>query len=177
VKAFQTTTTTTTTTFQYFSIEKKETKPFAFQVTAFSSPGLSNLTQKNLNMSPSADKGKKPGVASLEEIAKFVEEAGDKLLVVDVRNPDFTKEPGDERSLALTGLPTPETCPQAVSLIWDKDTDSMPLPDISRDTPIITHCGAGARGQKAKVYLQENGFKNVINGGGPRTLVCHRPYP
>ena len=31
--------------------------------------------------------------------------------------------------------------------------------------PIITHCGGGGRGQKAKDYLDSQGFTNVVNGG------------
>ena len=31
--------------------------------------------------------GRKPGVSEPEELAKFVAEAGDKLIVLDVRNP------------------------------------------------------------------------------------------
>ena len=32
---------------------------------------------------------------------------------------------------------------------------------------IVTHCGGGGRGQKAKEFLQSKGYTNVINGGGP----------
>lgn len=116
---------------------------------------------------------RKEGVASPEELRAFVQNAGDKLLVVDVRNPDATQEPGDQKSLAVAALPTPETRPQAVSLIWDRTTDSMPLPETeAKDTPIITHCGGGGRGQKAKDYLMANGFTNVLNGGGPKETEC-----
>jgi hypothetical protein len=38
--------------------------------------------------------GRKPGVSSPEDISAFIKSAGDKLIVVDVRNPDFSKEPG-----------------------------------------------------------------------------------
>lgn len=38
--------------------------------------------------------GRKPGVLPPEDISAFVAAAGDKLIVVDVRNPDFSKEPG-----------------------------------------------------------------------------------
>ena len=49
--------------------------------------------------------------------------------------------------------------------------DLAPLQDrltMGKDTPIITHCGGGGRGQKAKVFLEAQGFTNVINGGGPQ---------
>lgn len=38
--------------------------------------------------------------------------------------------------------------------------------------PVITHCGGGGRGQKARVFLEANGFGNVINGGGPEDTEC-----
>jgi len=40
---------------------------------------------------------KKPGIASLEELTKFVNDAGTNLIVIDVRNPDSSKEPGDQK--------------------------------------------------------------------------------
>ena len=110
----------------------------------------------------------KEGVASLEELQAFVQEAGDRLRVVDVRNPDASVEPGDQKSIARTALPSASHRPQALNLVWDQSSESMPLPDIAKDTPIITHCGAGARGQKAKEFLLQNGFTNVLNGGGPK---------
>ena len=121
---------------------------------------------------------RKAGVAEPEELKEFVKKAGDKLLVVDVRNPDATKEPGDQKSLAVAGLPTKEYRPQAISLIWDRDTNSMPLPpnDVPKDTPIITHCGGGGRGQKGKDFLIANGFTNVLNGGGPKETDCWAEY-
>jgi rhodanese-related sulfurtransferase len=121
-------------------------------------------------MSTASKEEKRPGVASLEEITKFVEDAGDKLLVVDLRNPDASKEPEDQQSFAVAGLPSPDKRPNAMNLIWDRDANTMPdLPEtVSKDTPIITHCGAGGRGQQAKVYLELKGYTNVINGGGPK---------
>jgi len=114
---------------------------------------------------------RKPGVSSPEELAKFVADAGDKLLVVDVRN--STK---DASTLALAPLPAPGIRPGAVSLMWDADTASMPLPEVPRDTPIITHCGSGGRGQKAKEFLISKGFTKVLNGGGPGDSECFKTY-
>ena len=37
-----------------------------------------------------------------------------------------------------------------------------------KDVPIVTHCGGGGRGQKAKDYLLGLGYTNVVNGGGPK---------
>ena len=114
----------------------------------------------------------KPGVSTPEELKSFVAEAGDSLLVVDVRNPDASVEPGDQKSLAVAELPSDSARPQAQHLIWDRNSDSMPLPDVPKDTPIITHCGGGGRGQKAKDFLMENGFTKVLNGGGPKETEC-----
>ena len=116
--------------------------------------------------------GRKAGVASPEELKAFVEAAGSKLLVADVRNPDESVEPGDQKSLAVAALPSEGFRPQAQSLVYDRNTESMPLPDVDKDTPIITHCGGGGRGQKAKDYLMANGFTNVMNGGGPKETEC-----
>jgi len=115
---------------------------------------------------------RKAGVSEPEELRAFVQEAGDKLLVVDVRNPDASVEPGDQKSLAVAALPGDGVRPQAQHLIWQRETDSMPLPDVAKDTPIITHCGGGGRGQKAKDYLTSNGFTKVLNGGGPKETDC-----
>lgn len=119
---------------------------------------------------------RKAGVSSPEELKAFVANAGDKLLVVDVRNPDESVEPGDKKSLAVAALPSASNRPQAKHLIWDRNADSMPLPDVPKDTPIITHCGGGGRGQKAKDFLEKNGFTEVLNGGGPKESDCWAEY-
>jgi rhodanese-related sulfurtransferase len=120
---------------------------------------------------------KREGVASPEELKEFVEAAGDKLVVVDLRNPNADEEPGDVKALAIAGLPTKEARPHAVHLQWDRANHSMPLPDVeSKDTPIITHCGAGGRGQLAKEFLEAHGFTNVVNGGGPKETECWKTF-
>ena len=115
---------------------------------------------------------RKAGVASPEELRDFVARAGTDLLVLDVRNPDASVEPGDQTSLAVAALPSGAYRPMAKNLIFDQDAQAMPLPDVDRVTPIITHCGGGGRGQKAKDYLMANGFTNVLNGGGPKETEC-----
>jgi len=124
------------------------------------------ITSTSLNMA------RKAGVAEPAELRDFVAAAGDKLLVIDVRNPDASMEPGDQKSLAVAALPSTENRPQATHLIYDRTTESMPLPDVPLDTPIITHCGGGGRGQKAKDFLEKNGFTSVLNGGGPKETDC-----
>lgn len=39
------------------------------------------------------------------------------------------------------------------------------LPDISKDARVYTYCKAGARAEKAKVILGENGYTDVVNIG------------
>mmetsp|Transcript_38807 Transcript_38807/g.39231 ORF Transcript_38807/g.39231 Transcript_38807/m.39231 type:complete len:196 (-) Transcript_38807:318-905(-) len=125
---------------------------------------------------------RKKGVAAPSEIADFVRSAGPYLVVVDARNPDFTVEPGDGESSKTAPLAqsTDDTGyrPNSYNLIYDRTTQSMDLsklPDsvtTNKQTPIITHCGGGGRGQKAKDFLIANGFENVMNGGGPEDPEC-----
>lgn len=115
---------------------------------------------------------RKAGVASPEELRAFVESAAEKLLVVDVRNPDASIEPGDQKSLAVAPVPSGDVRPRGVHLIWDREIDGMPVPEVPKDTPMITHCGGGGRGQKAKDFLESKGFTKVLNGGGPKETDC-----
>ena len=145
------------------------------QITQYKTP--LTLTVKPLtirNMATEAAEPRKAGVSSPSELKDFVSTAGSKLLVVDVRHPDASVEPGDAKSLAVAGFPNKETNyrPSAVNLPWSRETNGMDLPDVDKDTPIITHCGGGGRGQKAKDYLEKNGFTNVLNGGGPKETDC-----
>jgi rhodanese-related sulfurtransferase len=116
------------------------------------------------------------GVANPEELQKFVEQAGDRLVVVDLRNPDAEIEPLDQATFQVGPLPNKDETirPNAINLIWDRTKASMDIPSSlleDKTTPIITHCGAGGRGTMAKEYLeQQYGFTNVINGGGPKDL-------
>lgn len=120
---------------------------------------------------------RKPGVSSPDDLRAHVAAAAERLLVVDVRNPDASVEPGDAKSIA-GGAPLPGSSeaagsrPQAVNLVFDRESGSLPLPDVPKDTPIITHCGGGGRGQKAKDYLVGKGFTSVLNGGGPEDKEC-----
>mmetsp|Transcript_16671 Transcript_16671/g.19210 ORF Transcript_16671/g.19210 Transcript_16671/m.19210 type:complete len:154 (-) Transcript_16671:256-717(-) len=120
----------------------------------------------------------KPGVASLEELTKFVKTAENKLVVVDVRNSDASKEPGDQKSLAVAPLPSGDTRPNALNLVWDRESNSMPLPPetLDKDTPLITHCGGGGRGQKARDFLESKGYTNVLNGAGPKETELWKVY-
>lgn len=60
---------------------------------------------------------RKAGVATPEELRAFVQQAGDTLRVIDVRNPDATVEPGDQKfrrsGITLHILSTP-SCPSTM---------------------------------------------------------------
>jgi rhodanese-related sulfurtransferase len=129
-------------------------------------------------MNPTEDASKKEapkeGVATPEEIQKFIDEAGDRLVVIDVRNPNAEVEPGDQKSLKVGPLPDKNANirPKAIHAIWDRTSASMTVPPSlleDKTVPIITHCGGGGRGQLAKEFLEQKyGFTNIINGGGPK---------
>ena len=123
---------------------------------------------------------RKAGVASNEEMRAFLaRHDGEKVTVVDARNPDFSMEPGDE-AFGGPGKAFPiENCgtgrrPNAINLPFSREKkevsgfDGSALRDAEKDAPIITHCGGGGRGQKSKEWLEKKGFTNVINGGGPQ---------
>ena len=67
---------------------------------------------------------------------------------------------------------------KGLHLIYDRNTKSMPLPPstVQKDDPIITHCGGGGRGQKAKDFLMEQGYTNILNGGGPKETDCWKEF-
>jgi rhodanese-related sulfurtransferase len=130
--------------------------------------------------SPPEPTERKTGAATPNELKNFVVNAGSRLLVVDVRHPDASVEPGDAKSLAVAGFPNKfiNYRNMAINLPWNRETMSMELPTgiADYDTPIITHCGGGGRGQKAKEYLIKNGYTNVMNGGGPKETECWAEY-
>ncbi|GMI31820.1 hypothetical protein TrCOL_g10137 [Triparma columacea] len=130
-------------------------------------------------MSTDGGYNRKPGVSAPSEIRDFVTSNPGSVIVVDARNPDFTIEPGDAKSSSKAPLAgsTPGYRPNSVNLVFDrvaKGMDLKPLEDMGAEktTPIITHCGGGGRGQKAKDFLIANGYTNVINGGGPEDSDC-----
>lgn len=82
----------------------------------------------------------------------------------------------------IGGGDDPASRPRAINIVYDRSTSSMELKQMPQEwidagggiesVPVITHCGGGGRGQKAKDYLIEAGFKNVLNGGGPEDAEC-----
>lgn len=125
----------------------------------------------------------KRSVEAPADLERFVAAAGDNLIIVDVRNPDFSIEPGDGKSNDKAPLTECGAArKRAVNVIYDRQTSSMDLSLIPQSwvedgggkasVPVITHCGGGGRGQKAKDFLLANGFENVVNGGGPEDDEC-----
>ena len=108
--------------------------------------------------------GRKPGVMEPDELRKFVEQAGDKLIVVDARNPDFAVEPGDEGTHATGGIPGlaggggPDR-PRAVNAPYDRAQSCLDLSKIPAEwveagggkesVPVVTHCGGCSRAEAA----------------------------
>ncbi|KAL7485964.1 hypothetical protein ACHAW6_011557 [Cyclotella cf. meneghiniana] len=136
-------------------------------------------TPRSTSTSTTRTMATKAGVATPAELASFVSSAGSRLLVIDVRHPDPAVEPGDAKSLAVAGFPdkVKNYRPMAINLPWNRETNQMDLPEnVQADTPIITHCGGGGRGQLAKDFLEKNGFTNVLNGGGPKEKECWAEY-
>ena len=121
---------------------------------------------------------RKPGVAAPAEIAAFLARAGPHLAIVDARSPDAAAEP----SSFLGALAPSADRPRAISAPIDRATGELPLAAIPtawieaaggrEKLFIITHCGGGGRGQKAKDFLLKNGFLHVCNGGGPEDAEC-----
>ncbi len=118
---------------------------------------------------------RKPGVASNEDMrAFFVKHDPSTVVIVDARSSDFTVEPGDAITTAVAPLPSPAISvrPQGLHCPYDRSADTwdwtaLRTAGLTLTTPIVTHCGGGGRGQKARLALEEMGFTTVINGGGP----------
>ncbi|KAL7491755.1 hypothetical protein ACHAWT_003381 [Skeletonema menzelii] len=139
---------------------------------------INNFTVARNMSAEASSEPRKAGVSSPTDLKEFVSSAGSSLLVVDVRHPDASVEPGDVKSLAVAGFPDKESNyrPNAINLPWSRESNSMEVPEVDKDTPIITHCGGGGRGQKAKDYLETLGFTKVLNGGGPKETECWAEY-
>lgn len=79
--------------------------------------------------------------------------------VLDVRNPDEWAEGHIERS---TLVPLPE--------LASRLDEVAALVDGDKTRPIIVVCRSGARAEKARALLLQNGFTDVRNAGSWSTL-------
>ena len=123
------------------------------------------------------EKVRKRGVASDGEMADFfANNSKSDIIVIDARNTDFEIEPGDEKHAGNIAENDHGKIrgPRALNLPYcRKKKLNLNIEKLEalltkgKDTPIITHCGGGGRGQKTKVYLESLGYSNVLNGGGP----------
>ena len=94
----------------------------------------------------------------------------------------FSVEPDDETFGGPSGSAPITDCgtaarPNALNIPFDRAAGCLPKDGLDaleaqaggdKDVPIVTHCGGGGRGQKAKDYLLGLGYTNVVNGGGPK---------
>merc|ERR1711971_373797 len=150
--------------------------------------GLSECTQR-LPPPPTSRRtcdilmGRKPGVAEPAELEQFIANAGSAIIVVDARSTDFDVEPGDKATHAYAPIGSKQQGRlRCINAPYDRKAGLLDLALIPQDwiesgggradVPIITHCGGGGRGEKAKQYLMSQGFNNVINGGGPEDAEC-----
>ena len=102
-------------------------------------------------------------------------------LVIDVRDPSEVasgkggppaKIPGAVNvPLNIDGVKQSER-PTTQDEFLAKISDAIAL---SKDRPIITHCGSGGRGGKAAEHLCDAGFE-AYNGGGPAHIAAARVY-
>jgi rhodanese-related sulfurtransferase len=137
------------------------------------------------------DDHRKPGVATDDAMDAFLAaNAGRDVYVLDARNPDFTIEPDDEmyggdgKSAPISQCGSAQR-PKAVNVPFLRDTGALDTEAYAtfekrvegkKDAPVITHCGGGGRGQKAKDALEKMGYTNVINGGGPAVKALWKKF-
>lgn len=135
---------------------------------------------------------RQPGVSNPEDLAKFVAEASNKLIVIDLRDPTIHERTSDIAPIAGTFVDDSLNAdssahrPQAINIVFDSAKNSLDIGRIPMEkieagggkehVPIITHCNGGGRGQKAKEFLERAGFLNVRNGGGPEDTECWKTY-
>lgn len=126
--------------------------------------------------------GRKPGVSEPEQIKEFVAKAGANLIVVDARNTDFSVEPGDEATNAKAPIGASSRA-RAVNAPFDRKANALDVSLIPQEwidaaggkeaVPVITHCGGGGRGQKAKDYLESQACRRHT----PAHLVGEEIHP
>ena len=127
---------------------------------------MSGISLVDARASTATAPSRKPGVASPTEIAAFLSEHPC-AVIVDARDPSANESSASIGPVAPTALR-----PRAISAPIDRATGALDLQRIPAGAAVITHCGGGGRGQKARECLLKNGFTHVINGGGPEDAEC-----
>ena len=88
--------------------------------------------------------------------------------MVDVRSQSEIESNGKVQVAQRAWLNAPGTpfgCP-----ILHAQADQL-LPD--KNAPVILYCASGKRAQKAKLILEEQGYKQVLNAGGASNLKSY----
>jgi rhodanese-related sulfurtransferase len=116
----------------------------------------------------------KPGTAAVDVLASLA-----KPLILDVRDPnEVLSGKGGPPAIIAGSVNVPlnhECSPQrerattAEEFLVKLQAAGVALPE-DKSAAIITHCGSGGRGGRAATLLQDLGFTNVHNGGGPAHL-------
>ena len=90
--------------------------------------------------------------------------------IIDVRPAVAAEAAGPDKFRTIAG---------ARSIVWDGER--MCTDTLDQSMTIIIFCRSGRRASKAAAFLSENGFKQVLNAGGPQgpadlwaTLVAER---
>lgn len=87
--------------------------------------------------------------------AKAKEMIANGAVVIDVRTPD--EYSGDHLAQA-TNIPLDQ--------LGSRLADVEKLTGGDKAKPVVLHCASGGRAGKAKKQLEEQGYTNVVNGGG-----------
>jgi len=85
----------------------------------------------------------------------------------------------DFKSLASQGATIIDVrTPEERAMGYIKDSINIPIASlpqnyktISKSKPVIVYCASGMRSASAKAFLEQNGFKEVYDGGGFRSLL------
>lgn len=94
-----------------------------------------------------------PNIAAENTIREYLHEKNAKIL--DVRGPDeFATKRVEGRDVVL--IPVDEL-EQRIGEVEEK---------LGKNEPIVVHCAAGRRAQRAIDFLSKHGYTDLINGGG-----------
>jgi phage shock protein E len=97
-----------------------------------------------------------PGSArASKDPAKAKEMIANGAVVIDVRT---TEEYAGDHLAQATNIPLDQLGSRL------GDVEKLTAGDKSK--PVVLHCAAGGRAGKAKKQLEEQGYTNVVNGGG-----------